>query len=103
MASGRLGAASVPATTNTTVYTVPAGKTASLSLCLCNRTGSAVTARVALSAAAAPTDAEWIEYDVSIPSNGVLERSGLALSATQNVVVYASAAALAAVVCGFEE
>lgn len=101
--SGRLGAVDVAATTETTVYTVPAGKAASLTVSLCNRTSSAVTVRVALAAAATATAAEWIEYDAQIAPNGVLERTGLALDSGQRLNVYTSAAGVSAVVFGFEE
>lgn len=103
MASGRLGAADLAATTNTTLYTVPNGKVASLTIGLCNRAASAVTVRLALAASGTPAAAEWIEYDVAIPANGVLERTGLVLDAGKNVVAYAGAANVSAVVWGFED
>jgi len=103
MASGRLGAADIEANTNTTLYTVPTAKVASVSVNFCNRSAVDVSVRLALSSAATPTDAEWLEYGVVIPASGVLERTGLVLGATQQVNVYASAAGVSAVVYGFEE
>lgn len=104
MASGRLGAADLAANNYTTVYTTPAGKVASATLSLCNRTASTVFVRVALAAAAGtPTDAEYIEYGAAIPANGVLERSGLVLSDTSRITVYPTASGVSAVVFGFEE
>lgn len=103
MASGRLGASDLSATTNTTVYTVPSGKTASLSISVCNRGVTAVSVRIALSATGTPSAGEWIEYDVSIPATGVLERSGIVLDTGKLVVAYSSAANVSVVVYGVEE
>lgn len=103
MASGRLGAADLAATTNTTLYTVPADKVGTFSVNLCNRNTTAVTVRIALAVAATPTNAEWIEYGATIPANGVMERTALVLDATKLVVVYSSAANVSAVAYGFEE
>lgn len=103
MATGRLGAADLAATTNTTIYTVPSSTKAALSVNVCNRGSSAVTVRLALSATGTPGDGEWIEYGVSLPANGVLERTGLMLAAGQNLVAYASAATVAVVAWGVEE
>ena len=102
MASGILGQSSPAATTNTTVYTVPASTTATFTVSICNRGSSAITARLAIASTATPTNAEWIEYDASIPANGVLERSGIVAQAAENVVAYVSAATASVNVYGFE-
>lgn len=103
MATGRLGAADLAATTNTTLYTVPASKVGSCSVNLCNRTATAVTVRLALASTGTPGNAEWIEYDAEIPAHGVLERTGIVLGAGQRVVAYASAAGVSALAWGYEE
>lgn len=103
MATGTLGQAALSATTNTTVYTVPAGTTATFSVGLLNKGGAALNARLAISASGTPTTAEYIEYDVSIPQNGVLERTGLVASAGQQIVAYASTADLVVNVYGYED
>jgi hypothetical protein len=74
MASGILGQSALAATTNTTVYTVPASTHAVVNVSILNRSASAAaTIRLALSTTGSPTNAEWIEYDVSLPKNGILE------------------------------
>ncbi len=103
MASGRLGAVDVAATTNTTVYTVPANKTAAFSVNICNRNAAAVTVRLALAATGTPGVTEWIEYDTTIIGNGVLERTGLMLDTGKQVVAYSSAANVSVVAYGVEE
>ena len=102
MASGILGQAAPAATTNTTVYTVPASTLAVVNISVVNRGGSAATVRVALSAAATPNDDEWIEYNTSVGATSVLERTGIVLDTTKNVVVYASSADTSVSVYGLE-
>jgi hypothetical protein len=102
MANGILGTSEVPATTLTTVYTVPADTFSVVTLNVVNRSTAPRTVRVALSASATPDLAEYIEYDVEILANGVLERTGLVLDATKNIVVYADSLGCSAVVFGLE-
>lgn len=102
MASGKLGKAALAAAADTDLYTVPAGTVATANINLCNRTTSAVTVRLAIRSAAL-ADADYIEYDAALPANGVLERTGIALSAGETITVRASAAGVSARVHGFEE
>jgi hypothetical protein len=103
MATGILGQSAPAATTLTTVYTVPAAKVATFNVSISNSTGYSIPVRLAVSATATPTSAEYLEYDSIIPGNGVLERGGLVANATENVVVYASVAGLSVSVYGYEE
>ena len=104
MATGILGTpADLTATTNTTLYTVPATTFTIASVSLCNRSASSVTVRLALAASASPTNAEWIEYGATIPAYSVLERTGLAIDTGKQVVAYASAgSSISAMVYGIE-
>ncbi len=102
MASGILGQAAPTATTNTTIYTVPASTVSVVNVSIVNRGGSAATVRVALSATATPSDDEYIEYNTSVGATSVLERTGLVLDETKNVVVYASSADTSVSVYGLE-
>lgn len=102
MPSGRLGIANLSATTNTTVYTVPASVFSVVNVNLCNRTSASITVRIAVSATASPADTEWIEYGAIIPANGVLERTGIVMSTTNQLVVWASATGISVVIGGIE-
>ncbi len=102
MATGLLGQSALSAATYTTVYTVPATTFTVLSINVLNRGTTAVSVRVALAAGATPTTAEFIEYDVSIGANGVLERTGIMMDATKRLVVYASNANVSVNAFGIE-
>ena len=103
MATGKLGNADLAATTLTTVYTVPALKVATLNAGFVNRTGGAINVRMAIASTGTPSLAEYVEYDASIPANGVLERSGIVCGAGELVVCYASAVGISVRIFGFEE
>jgi hypothetical protein len=49
----------------------------------------------------AATD-EWIEYDTEILPKGVLERTGLVMQASLNLIVYSSSANVTAIAMGIE-
>ena len=102
MATGRLGANDLAAAANTTVYTVPSDTFSVVTLSICNRGNQAVAVRVAVSAAATPTAAEWIEYDTEVLGKGVLERTGIVMDAGRLLVVYSSGANVSAVAFGIE-
>jgi hypothetical protein len=99
--SGKFGSVSLAATTNTTVATFTTD--ASISINITNRTATAIKIRLAIGANATPVDADWINYDLEIPANGILERTGQAVSSGEMVVAYASAEGISVRVHGFEE
>ncbi len=102
MATGILGTSDLSATTNTTVYTVPASTFSVVTVSICNRSASTVTVRLAASTTGTPGNAEYLEYGTQILANGVLERSGIVLDAGKNVVAYSSATSVNVVVTGIE-
>jgi len=102
MATGKLGANDLSATTNTTVYTCPADTYAVVAINICNRGSNATAVRIAVADSDTPGAAEYIEYDSEIFSKNVLERTGLVLAATQRLVVYSTQASVSAVVVGIE-
>lgn len=102
MASGRLGKASIAANTDADVYTVPAGIVAAANVNICNTGAAAVKVRLAIRSGALAA-ADYIEHDADVPAGGVLERTGLALTAGETVVVRASASGVSVRVHGFEE
>lgn len=102
MANGILGRQAVSGSTNTTVYTVPSATFSVVTINICNRSTSPRTVRVAISDSGTPVDADYIEFDLQIVANGVLERTGIVLDAGKNIVVYADSAGCSAIVYGLE-
>lgn len=103
MATGILGQAAPAALTNTVVYTVPAATVGVVTISIANTTVSPIAVRLAVASSGTPTTSEYIEYDTVIAANGVLERAGIVMNATEAVVVFGSAAGLAVSVYGYEE
>jgi hypothetical protein len=102
MANGRLGAQNLAAASNTTVYTCPVDTFAVVTINVTNRATTSRNVRVALSTTTSPSTAEYIEYDVELLGNGVLERTGIVLSAGQNIVCFSNSTDCNAVVYGIE-
>tara|TARA_Y100000991_G_C21943967_1_gene336631 strand:- start:551 stop:862 length:312 start_codon:yes stop_codon:yes gene_type:complete len=93
MASGVYGKVDVSSAGTWTEVVAASAGTKVATLNVVNRQGAATTVRVALrDAAGNVTDADCIEYDVSLPANGVLERTGIVLDSSNGLHVYASAA-----------
>lgn len=103
MASGKLGSASPSANTDTTVYTVPTSTVATINVSIVNRGSEAAIVNVAIASSGSPSNADFIEYGVTIPARGVLERTAIAASAAERVVVRSSTANISVRVHGFEE
>ena len=105
MATGVLGSLDCAATTYESVYTVPSDTFSVVSLSVLNRTGANKTVRVAVTSTtppSAPNDAEFLEYEVQLSPNGVLERTGIVLQAGKIISVYASDTGVSAVAMGIE-
>jgi len=102
MATGRLGIADLTAATNTSVYTVPSGYFAVVSVNICNRSNQPTAVRIAAASLDVPTNGEFLEYDTELLGRGVLERTGIIVGAGQKIVVRSSGAGVNAVVFGIE-
>lgn len=86
MASGKLGSADLAATTDTLLFT--AGVTPqTFNVRFANRNGSTVKIRVAIGAGGAPATTDYVDYDVSVPANGILEDVGLVASSGEKIWV----------------
>lgn len=93
MASGVYGKVDVSSASTWTEIVAASAGTKVATITIANRQGAATTVRIALrDAAGNVTDADCIEYDVSLPANGVLERTGIVLDSSNGLHVYASAA-----------
>lgn len=87
-----LGQSAPSATTETTLYTVPAAQAAIVSsVVVCNRGATATTFRVSVSVGGGATaNKDYLYYDVALPANDTFTGTlGLTLAATDVVRVYA--------------
>lgn len=90
-----LGQSAPSATTDTTLYTVPAATETIIStITVCNRGTSAGTFRVAVRPNAATlANSHYVAYDVSLPANSVQTLTlGITVDATDVITVRASTA-----------
>ena len=101
-----LGQAAPSATTETTLYTVPAETSAVIStLSICNQASVPATYRIALRPAADSTTAakHWVVYGASIDgSDSTFFTLGWTLAAGDKIIVYTSSATMSATVTGSE-
>lgn len=103
MATGILGQSSLAAATNTSVYTVPALKTATFNVSITNAGNNYVLVRLAVAGSGTPANSEYIEYDTVLGAKDVLERGGLVAQAGKVVVAYSDTANVSVSVYGYEE
>ena len=92
-----LGQSLPTATTQTTLYTVPASTTAIVStISVCNQSTSAATFRVAVRVAgAALTASQYVAYEVPITGSSVTELAlGITMGAADVLTVYSSSGTL---------
>ena len=104
MAHGKLGAASLAANTNTTIYTVPATCIRSdIAIHISNQSASATGIFIAITTnPAAPAAQDWIEAGTTLSVSGVYTNDGLKLSPGESVVVKAANAGVVVRVNGSE-
>jgi hypothetical protein len=103
MASGILGTPTdLAANTLATLYTCPSNTFTVASISICNRGTSPAQIRIAIATTDAPSNAEWIEYDVNVSANGVLERTGIILDSGRKIVVRSSTTDVNAIAYGIE-
>jgi hypothetical protein len=91
------------ADTNTTIYTVPAGKTVTFTVSVCNRNTVTINASIALSTSDTPSNEDYIEYNAEIAKYEVLERSAIIAGENTKLVVRSNTANTSVVIWGFEE
>ena len=101
-----LGQVDMPATTLTTIYTVPAATTAVVStLYVSNRTGTPAHFRVSVAVAGAADDPkQYIYYNISIPNNETFaSTTGITLGTGDVVRGYADITGLSFQLFGAEK
>lgn len=97
MAKKVLGQVAPAATTATTLYTVPAGKTTVVStLVVANTAATSATYRIAIRVAGATlATSQYIAYDVTVGANDSTALTlGITLAATDVITIYSSSITL---------
>ena len=89
MPSGKLGAVDLSAGVNTTIFSMPGGRSFTIAVNICNRNDVDIKIRLALTDGALSTlsSEDYLEYDTLIRANGVLGRT-LTMAAEQSLVGY---------------
>lgn len=104
MASGLLGNIAPAANTLSNLYVVPASTLTSCTVNAVNTGTNAASVRIALSSSGTPDISEYIEYGAPLLVQGdLLERTGLVINASKNIVVWANTSSVSFTVYGFEE
>lgn len=102
MAQGKLGSADLSADVDTLIYTAPANKTATVNIRVANRGARPAAVRVALGSGSAPAAADYIDYDVVVPANGIMEDTGVVCSAGEKIWVRSDVESVSVRIHGFE-
>ncbi len=102
---GRLGAQALAANTDTSVYSPGAGRKATCSVSICNRSSTDTTIRLAHidGALGALATEDYLEYETPLPGGAVIERNGITVAAGHTIAARAAAATVSVVVWGVEE
>lgn len=85
MATGKLGSADLLAATDTLLFTASTVQT--FNVRFVNRNTTPVKVRLAVGSGANPVAADYLDYDVTVPANGILEDIGLVCSVGEKVWV----------------
>ena len=90
MASGKLGSADLAAATDTLLFTATAVQT--FNVRFTNRNTSPIKVCLAIGIGASPAAADYIDYDVGVIANGILEDTALVCSNGEKVWVRSNTA-----------
>ncbi len=105
----RFGALDLVANTNTILMSGAASFNSTANIRFTNRNSTPVRVRLALvdapaaSALASLSNEDYLEYDIEIRANGVLENTGIPIPADYSLVVRSDTNDVTAMAYGFEE
>jgi hypothetical protein len=105
MATGVYNRINLAAATDTVVVSntaIATGKSAVITISMCNQNATNVTVRLAITANTAPGQHEFLEYEVPLNNYGVLERTGIVMTTGLNLVARSSSANVSVLAYGIE-
>jgi hypothetical protein len=104
MSTGLLASSNLNTTVDAVVYTAPAtaGTTVVAKIFIANRNNAAILVRVGLGATGESSvdTTNAIEWDVTLPPFGVLERGNIMLGPSQRIIARTGTANVSVAVCG---
>lgn len=103
MASGLLVKAAVPAGVTRLPYSAPVDKVTTMNILVCNASPASVSAKIGIGTGNAIDAADIVQPTRTLAAGQVIERTGIAASPGEGVIVDASADGLVVRVHGFEE
>lgn len=109
MTARRFGALDLNLNTNTVLMTSANNFDSTCNIRMVNRNSSPVRIRIALvddiaaNALTSLSDEDYLEYDIEIRANGVLENTGIVVPENHSIVVRADTSNVTAICFGFEE
>lgn len=89
--------------TGTSVYKIPTGYCMTGNIRVTNRNNTPVSVKVALCKGASPLNQEYIDFDVTIPANGVMEDTSLIIPSEETIYVWSNSSNVCVRVHGIEE
>lgn len=95
MTTGKIGSADLSAATDT-LLGAALDENMVVNITLCNRGSASVKVRIAIGTGASPVNADYLEYDFPVIPNGVLERTGIAVSSGEKIWVRSDLATVSA-------
>lgn len=106
--AGKLGSADLGAGADVVLYTCGSGAgntavAATATVALVNRGTASAKVRIAVGPADAPAAADYLEYDFDLGAKAVLERTGIAVSAGERIIVRSDTATVSARAHGYEK
>lgn len=98
MSIGKIGTADLAAgvTAYSDLTSGGIGESMIANVCLCNRGAASVKVRIAIGTGTSAASADFLEYDTVVPANGVLERTGLAITTGEKIWVSSDTATVSA-------
>lgn len=85
MASGLLGKANLTAGVDTLLFTATVGKVTTCNVRFCNTNSTQARIRLAIGTGGAPAAGDYMEYDEVCNANGIIEDTGIVLTASEKV------------------
>jgi hypothetical protein len=87
MSTGKIGSADLAAGTDTDLTAGGVAENMVANVCMVNRGAAIVKVRLAIGTGTGPAAGDYLEYDAQLPPNGVIERTGLAVSTGEKIFV----------------